>query len=65
MGTAKLQDRFNAFVARLKSRGVKMIQSNPMWLQCDSCGAKWSPDMQRGGRMPRGYWKCPNSCNVK
>jgi hypothetical protein len=25
-----------------------------------------APDLQTGGKLPRGYWKCPeNGCNVE
>jgi hypothetical protein len=32
-------------------------------LVCDTCGECWSPTVGRGGRLPRGYWRCPNRCN--
>lgn len=25
----------------------------------DNCGQIWSPSLLAGGRLPRGYWKCP------
>lgn len=36
---------------------------NP-FLECESCGSIWTPILRSGGRMPRGYWKCPRGCNV-
>jgi len=45
--------------------GVKILDPHGVWLQCERCGAKWSPNIQPGGRLPRGYWKCPNGCNVE
>lgn len=33
------------------------------FLQCDTCGLTWSPNIQPGGRLPKGYWKCPKQCN--
>jgi hypothetical protein len=33
-------------------------------LSCESCGCRWSPNLISGGRLPRGYWKCPNRCNI-
>ena len=32
---------------------------------CNQCGAKWSPNLRTGGRLPRGWWKCPNGCNAQ
>ena len=29
---------------------------------CNECGGKYSPNIQEGGKMPRGYKKCPY-CN--
>jgi hypothetical protein len=23
----------------------------------------WTPNLLPGGRLPRGYWQCPNGCN--
>ena len=46
-----------------RSRGIELIDPHRVWYQCQQCGQMWSPDIQRGGRMPRGYWKCPNGCN--
>ena len=33
------------------------------------CGARsggqvWSPNLGAGGRLPNGYWRCPNGCNT-
>ena len=44
--------------------GVKMTGLSNIMLTCMKCGQKWSPMLQSGGRMPRGYWKCPNGCNT-
>ncbi len=43
---------------------VRVVDRNRIWLQCDDCGQKWSPELLRSGRLPRGYWKCPNGCNT-
>lgn len=32
-------------------------------LCCNNCNASWSPNLQMGGRLPRGYWKCYRGCN--
>ncbi len=43
--------------------GVEITDSHRVWLRCTNCGQGWSPNLLSGGRMPRGYWKCPNECN--
>jgi hypothetical protein len=48
----------------LGKAGVTLVSEEPLFLQCDQCGQQWSPDLGRGGRLPRGYWHCPNGCNV-
>jgi len=32
---------------------------------CPQCGKAWSPNVLSGGRMPKGYWHCPNKCNLR
>ena len=32
-------------------------------LHCGFCGQGWSPMLLEGGRLRRGYWKCPNGCH--
>jgi hypothetical protein len=32
-------------------------------LRCLQCETHWSPNLQTGGRLPPGYWKCPLGCN--
>ena len=54
--------RFSA--PELKKVGVTILErQRNIALLCDNCGAAWSPDLQAGGKLPRGYWKCPNGCN--
>ena len=43
--------------------GVEITNRGNIWLRCKLCGKNWSPNIQTGGKMPRGYWKCPNGCN--
>jgi hypothetical protein len=49
--------------AELKKFGVTVVEEQKVILNCDKCGQGWSPNIQPGGKMPRGYWKCPNGCN--
>ena len=48
---------------QLKKTGIALLVDNPLVLQCDECGAVWSPDIRKGGHLPRNYWHCPNGCN--
>ncbi len=49
--------------AELKKAGVKILSASNVQLKCEACGSWWSPNLLSGGRLPRGYWKCPNGCN--
>ena len=44
--------------------GVELINRSSVSLRCESCGQVWSPNLRRGGAMPRGWWRCPNACNA-
>jgi len=47
----------------LKKRKVTLIDFSGTWLECDDCGSRWSPNYKPGGKLPRGYWVCPDGCN--
>lgn len=49
--------------AELERAGVLLLSSNSIWLECKDCEVRWSPNMLPGGRLPKGYWLCPNGCN--
>jgi hypothetical protein len=49
---------------QLKRAGVTLTDPKSLTLCCDECGAMWSSDRQPDGRLPRGYWHCPNGCNT-
>ncbi len=48
--------------ADLDKAGVTSVRLGV--LQCAQCGQIWSPLLRSGGKMPRGYWRCPNGCNA-
>jgi hypothetical protein len=48
---------------QLKKVGVNLLSANPLKLKCDKCEAVWAVTV-KGLRLPKGYWKCPNSCNT-
>jgi hypothetical protein len=43
--------------------GVKVADKDSFSLKCARCGARWSPMLVSGGRLPRSYWQCPQGCN--
>lgn len=51
-------------VPELARVGVEILaRRNMVLLRCKRCGEKWQPMLGAGGRLPRGYWKCPRGCN--
>ncbi len=51
----------------LKKVGVRIHKMDQtVILVCEVCHCIWFPDLQTGGKLPRGYWKCPEGrCNVE
>lgn len=47
----------------LRRLGVCILDKDRLWFQCMECKQKWSPNLLEHGRLPKGYWKCPNGCN--
>lgn len=47
----------------LARAGVELIDPNRVSLRCGFCGQLWFPNILTGGKLPRGYWRCPNDCN--
>ena len=43
--------------------GVELINQHTAHLKCMICGQVWSPNLLEGGKLPKGYWQCPNGCN--
>ena len=43
--------------------GVRVLDEISIHLGCKQCGREWSPLLRRVGRMPKGYWQCPEGCN--
>jgi hypothetical protein len=48
---------------QLRKVGVTLCDPRRLVLECDACSQIWSPMLLPGGRLPRGYWKCPNACH--
>jgi hypothetical protein len=44
--------------------GITIKSRKPLFLACRRCDSTWSPNLQAGGKLPRGYWKCPKGCNA-
>jgi len=49
--------------AQMAKLGVRLLNKYGRHLQCDACGATWSPQPNPDGSLPRGFWRCPNRCN--
>ncbi len=50
--------------SELAQCGVEVVDTHSILLRCEECGQVWSPNLlPNGGRLPRGYWMCPNACN--
>lgn len=47
----------------LSKVGVQLTDDQYLILHCVQCGQGWSPNLRRGGKLPYGYWRCPNGCN--
>jgi hypothetical protein len=47
---------------KLKEKNVSIFDPYNFGLMCDKCGKIWVPEI-KSNKMPKGYWKCPNSCN--
>jgi len=47
----------------LKRVHVEIMDPYGVIVRCAQCGSAWSPMLGSGGRLPRGYWKCPGGCN--
>lgn len=45
--------------------GVDLIEEKDIRLGCKQCGREWSPLLRKDGRLPNGYWMCPEGCNVR
>lgn len=48
---------------KLAKLGVQILNRYDLELECMRCAERWSPKRTPGGRLPRGYWHCPNRCN--
>ena len=44
---------------------ITMIDQHHRMYRCNTCRTQWSPNLLKGGKLPKGYWKCPNGCNAK
>jgi hypothetical protein len=48
----------------LARHAVTCTDASTLLLRCDACGTGFAPMIQPGGRLRRGYWRCPNACNA-
>ena len=45
--------------SELRGYPVTLVTEGRTTLCCDMCGCVFSPNIQEGGRLPDGWWKCP------
>jgi hypothetical protein len=52
--------------SQLAKVGVERDRSRPgIALRCKACAMQWGVVRDNGyAPLPRGYWKCPNGCNL-
>ena len=56
------------FRRTLKKYNVELCNELFINMSCKKCGANWTAhttNLIKGGRLRKGYWKCPNGCNAK
>lgn len=41
---------------------VQELESGNVSVRCIVDGQTWQPQLQTGGHLPNGWWKCPNKC---
>jgi hypothetical protein len=51
------------FERRLAIVGVELVDLSTGELSCTSCCKGWWFNLRPGGRLYRGFWKCPQGCN--
>jgi len=42
---------------------VEIVSATNLRLRCKECACVWTPNILPGGKLPHGYWKCPDGCN--
>ena len=53
---------FSRYRDIMKKGHVKLLDEYNVSVICNECGTIWSPNLQSGGKLPRGWWKCPYGC---
>jgi hypothetical protein len=51
------------FLKSMKRTGLRVMKFSPLRLFCRECCTDWQPKKLPGGKLPNGYWRCPNGCN--
>lgn len=49
---------------RMNARGVEFADQQKGMVRCRTCGHVWQPNIRSGGRMHRGWMRCPQGCNA-
>jgi hypothetical protein len=43
--------------------GIILLNKHGRILECERCETQWRPEPAADGRLPEGFWRCPNRCN--
>jgi FixJ family two-component response regulator len=49
---------------KLQDKHVELVEGQGLTLKCMGCGSTWTVDTGERRRLPKGYWRCPEGCNV-
>ena len=55
---------FEALARRLRKKAVAILNERNLLLKCEACGQVWQPMLKPGGKLHKGYWRCPRDCNA-
>lgn len=50
---------------KLAQKRLSFLVGPGLTLKCDTCGVTWRPETKGRQRLPKGYWICPNGCNLE
>jgi hypothetical protein len=60
---AAIQDLRHASEVHMARLGARVFNADELELQCVTCQQIWRLELDEDGKLPFGYWICPNRCN--
>lgn len=52
-----------SFIESARRAGLEVFDRERFRVRCVACGQTWSPNSRSGGKLYRGWRRCPNGCN--